>query len=112
MLNFFVNDNFFSDLDEYISYQDIDVEELEDSWEVTAWESDLETITDGFDIDIIIEHILFDIYPERLPDNEDTVKRAEEAIRQSFDLEKMKSLMPKLCYESNRRFKITKKDLL
>jgi hypothetical protein len=116
MENFFIEENFYSDLGEYIDsfYGEDAVLALSDTWYQNAEEADLEPVLKMDDN--YLEHLIDNIYDdeiERFPEEpDDTIKKLNKAFMESFDFEKFNKLCPKMYYPNGKRFTITKKDLL
>ena len=117
MEHFFIEDRFYSDLDDYINDcfpEDGAVESLEDDWSIRVQESKLEPM---FQIKReVIEYVLAqhfdDQFYDRYPlDDDQALDDILEAIEKSFDVEKFNSLVPKLYYPTTFAT-ITKQDLL
>ncbi len=116
MENFFIDDNFCSDLEDLIRVCDLEddnaIANLEEDWTCKIELTDLEPI---FKVDAKkLCELLCDCNEERLGENFDN--RDEEklikAITESCDFEKLKELLPKYYYP-NRKFEtITKADLI
>lgn len=118
MENFFIEDEFFSGIEDYLSWAELDEESvplLPDDWEQKVDESNLEKIFEA-DSDIIecVYDFLIDNNEERFGSepNERIDKEIKDAIRVSIDLEKLNSLLPELYYPNGKTAKLTKKDLL
>lgn len=119
MENFFIEENFFMDLDSLISHLDLDdngaVEALEEDWTIEIELSELEPI---FQLDekYVVEAIMLntDSFEERWPEDDDgdTAENIKKAIKASVDLDKLNSLLPKLYYPTGKFEEITKQDLL
>lgn len=118
MENFFIDENFCSDLDDLIRIYDLEddnaIPELDEDWSVEVEESELQkifTLKKEFVVSAIIEKT--DTWEERFPEDSDRLfEEIKKAIEQSIDIEKMNSLLPELYYPNGKKFKITKKDLL
>lgn len=119
MENFFIEENFFMDLDSLISHLDLDddksIEELEDDWSTEAELSNLEPIfqfNEKFLIDLIMENT--DKWADRWPeDDEDiTAIQVRKAVKENINLTKLNEDLPKLYYPTGQFEEITKQDLL
>ena len=111
MENFFIEDEFFSTLDDLIDYIGLDVEELDDNWTTKVKLSELEPM---FELDIeFIVNAINDNFEDRFPEDSDNAfKKIEEAIIGSVDLEKLNKMIPSLYYPNCDYRIITKQDLL
>lgn len=128
--SFIYNDSYFFDgIDELIehldNYEDAfdnendnlkeAIKNLDDDWSVDCEETTLEPIfvlTKEKLVDAINDHI-YNHFEDRFPEDSDsTDKEISEAIKQSIDIEKLNSLLPKLYYPNGKKFTITKADLL
>lgn len=115
--NFFIDDKFYNEIVDYIEDNDYDKEEIEklpDDWKVAIRLSNYEPIFQ-FTMDWLVERIIreTDYFEDRFPEDSEVVDtQIENAIRQSVDLEKLNSLLPKLYYPSDKTDVLTKQDLL
>lgn len=122
MDKFFIDDRFYDGIEDLIEYLELNEEEelknLPDDYEEEAIEGSLEpvfTLTKDWIVDTIIQRT--DQFEERFPDpidddDEKTFNAIKNAIKESIDIDKLNSLIPKLWYNNGKKFKITKKDLL
>ena len=117
MENFFIDENFYSELSELAEYLELDedsIKDLPDDYLETAEESTFEPIfkaNDRFFEDL--SETIVDWYEDRLPEESDgVIKKIELALKSSIDMEKLNSLLPKMYYPNGVKFKITKADLL
>ena len=112
---FFIDDKFYSDLEDYITDLEIDGDELNDDFypvqiRLTRLEPMFQT-----NIKFIKESIIqrTDTWKERFPEESDReFKEIEEAIEKSFDIDLFNSLIPKLYYPTDEIDYITKQDVL
>jgi hypothetical protein len=118
MENFFVNENFFSELCDFCNYEDIhskeDAEELPDDWRVTAEKASMEPLLRLAEQDIKdwVEK-LSDYYSERFPEDADnTIDRLEALLIKHIPLEKINEEMCKGYYPDGNKFDITKQDII
>lgn len=115
--NFFIDDKFYNEIVDYIEDNDYDNEEIEkltDDWKVVIRLSNYEPIFQ-FTMDWLVERIIreTDYFEDRFPEDSAVVfTEIENAIRQSVDLDKLNSLLPKLYYPSDKTHFLTKQDLL
>lgn len=114
MENFFIEDEFFSTLDDLIDYIGLDVEELDDNWTTKVKLSELEPMfqfNEKFIVDAIINNT--DLFEDRFPENSDNIfDKIKEGIIASVDLEKLNKMIPSLYYPNCDYRIITKQDLL
>lgn len=114
---FFIEDNFFSEMEDYTSYAEIDeenVNELPDDYSVDVGLSIEEKvfISDDGLIDDLMER-LFDRFEDRIPPEDERIhKQITDAFKQSIDFDKLQSLLPSLWYPNGKIAKITKQDLI
>lgn len=114
---FFKDEIFYLNLEQYLTYNDIDkeeVEEYESDYTLQVEDTILEpAITiDKNDIERIIGG-LCDWNEERLPEDYDkTFEKLTKAFTESFDMEKFNQLSPKLWYPNGKKITITKQDLI
>lgn len=115
--NFFIDDNFYRKIEDYLIYAEIekeDIEQLPEDHTVTVEETTLEPCLQ-LNMDWIVRHLTSpmedfnDILPE---DSEDVFKRIDAAIRESVDLDKLNSRLPKFYYPNGKKSELTKEDLL
>jgi len=117
MKHFFIEDRFYSDLDDYINDcfpEDGDVEALEDDWSIRVQESKLEPMfqTNRADTHDVLISFFYDKYDTRFPeDSESQEEDLSRALKASFDVTLFNSLVPKLYYPTTFAT-ITKQDLL
>lgn len=112
MENFFYDDKFCedpSDLAELLDIDEDNVNELPDDWKVRVELTKLEPIF-NIDADDLCQ-MLCDCNEERLPEDFEETKTLN-ALKESIDFDKLRSLLPKLYY-ANAKFEfITKSDLI
>ena len=117
MTNFFIDDSFYSEVEDYLIDYELekeDVEKLPDDWELDVNESELQpifTLSQEFITEAILDRT--DSFDERFPEDSDRVfEDIKKAIKQSIDLDKLNELLPKLWYPNGKKATITKQDLL
>jgi len=121
MTDFFVDDEFYSDLDElmeawgvYAPVDLLDDEEglgvLEDDWSVVAYEAYSAPIIQISADDIIEQVLNVCNFPD--DDNDQTYDRVVEALKAGIDVTKINSLMPSVWRPTKVKFIITKQDLI
>lgn len=115
MENFFIDDKFYSNLDELLEDLEIEtIEEIPYIFSEKAESASLESVSDGIDYegleDFIIEHYCGD----RMPEDSDISfeNKIKKAIKESIDIEKLNRSMPKLWYANNEFFTINRNDLV
>lgn len=114
---FFIDDEFHSDLDDYISrndWVDEDIEALPDDWREEVLTCKMEPV---FQIKPwIAKEIterLVEIHYDRLPENlSDLEKRIAQVILSGIDVDKINAALPCLWYPDGGTNTITKADLL
>lgn len=118
MENFFIDDNFYSDLDEYIDSLLLEIEydsleHLPDDFKVEAFESEKRQAFGSLDHDRIMEFIE-DTYIDDLPESyfDNYSNEVLESLKKSFDIEAFKKTLPHYYYSTNKKFTITKQDLI
>ncbi len=115
MEHFFIEDRFYSDLDDYINDcfpENGDVDALHDDWSIRVQESKLEPMFQLKDIADYAFDRIFDSFEERF--NYESDEQDEDickALNECFDVEKFNSLVPKLYYPTTFTT-ITKQDIL
>lgn len=113
MEHFFLEDRFYSDLDDFIN--DLfpeGVDELPDDWSIRVQKSKLEPMFQLKDIADYAFDRIFDSFEERF--NHESDEQDEDicqALNRCFDVDKFNSLVPKLYYPAGFTT-ITKQDLL
>jgi hypothetical protein len=114
MENFFVDDRFYSGLEDLIEdvldWEEIDeIKELNDDWSIEVTESSLEPMI-RFDINWILNRIDDDRLPE---DCERTDRKLVQLLKDNINFDAINAGMPELYYEKwNSKIKITKQDLM
>lgn len=114
MENFFIDDKFYSNVEELLEDLEIEtIEEIPETYSERAESASLESISKYLDVDKISEYI-FDYCSDRMPEDFDEKFEAKinNAIKESLDIEKLNSLMPELWYANNDFFTITREDLI
>lgn len=117
MTPFFIEDKFYSDIEDYLSDNDLqreDIEKLPDDYKLVVMgtrEEPVLTLTLQWMSDAVTDKA--ESYDDRFPeDSEDVFQRISNAVRQSVDIDKLNTLMPRLWYPDDSEFEITKQDLL
>lgn len=115
MQNFFIDEKFYSDIDDFFSreidgeYKD-DLSDMEDDWSIEAVETDLEPIF-KFNIEWITDRIDVERFPE--DDDDRMSNKLEKLLESNINFDAINASMPKLHYTNHRKtFWITKHDLL
>lgn len=119
MENFFLDTDFFSDIDELLEHLEIEegeVQDLPEDFFVEVIPGNLEPIF-KLDIKLIREAIIEACevaFEDRFPEDSPSVdKQIETAINQSVNVEKLNKCLPSLYYpEYGKTVKITKADIL
>lgn len=113
---FFIEDQFYSSIEDYLIDHELekeDVEKLPDDFKLEVMDTSLPifVLKEHFVVDAIVQ--CTDSFEERFPEDSDKVfVDIKEAIKQSIDMEKLNSLLPKLWYPIDKTVTITKEDLL
>jgi len=117
MENFFIDENFYSEVEDYLIDLELekeDVEKLPDDYQVKVNEAELQPIfvlKEQWIVDAICEQT--DHFEERFPEESDKVfEQIKTAIRKSIDVNKLNELLPKLYYPNGKKGILTKQDLL
>jgi len=122
--NFFVDSDFYetvADFTEYLDLVDSEMAEndLEDEVSYEAFTSTKEPIL-KYTKDKLFKHIgaeligaLYDRNEDRYPEEpEDVEKEILKAFKESFDIEKFNSLLPKLFYPNGKKVNVTKANIV
>jgi len=122
--NFFVDSDFYETVADFTNYLDLpDSEfaknELEDEISYQAFTSTKEPIL-NYTKDRLFKHIgqeiigaLYDRNEDRYPEEpEDVEKKILKAFKESFDIEKFNSLLPKMFYPNGKKVNITKANIV
>lgn len=113
MENFFIDDNFCSDLEDLANTLEIDednVNDLEDDWKMKVELTDLEPI---FKIDAeSLCQLLADSNEDRLSEDYTEEKTILQALKESIDFDKLTEMLPKLYYMNGKFETVTKSDLV
>ena len=108
--NFFIEDEFFSTLEDLVEYTQVEVDELDDNWSIKVELSDLEPI---FNIDAKnLCQMLGDCNEDRLTDYEEEEQKVLNALKESIDFDKLRGLLPKYYYPNGKFVTLTKQDFL
>jgi hypothetical protein len=111
MTDFFIDDNFYNELIDFIEYEGLDLEEVqdfEDDWFIEANDSREEKVI-NFSAQWITERIDEGRFPE---DDEDYFDRVYKIFENNIDFDKINALLPTVIFPSRKTFKITKVDLI
>lgn len=121
MEHFFYDDRFCSDMSDLLLHLDMNddkevIEALPDDYTIKVELSDLEPIIkdDANEIAEWVEDKAIQANEDRFSEDncDKESEKIKEAFKQSFDIEKFNSLLPKLYYPNNKFATITKQDLL
>lgn len=109
MENFFIDENFYSDLSELIEHtsDEEDLSDIDDDWSVVCNESKLEKV-----VTLSTDWIIRYIGEERFEEDGDTHEKVYDLLERRIDYEAINSRMPELYYPTRVKFTITKQDLL
>lgn len=112
MENFFYNDTFYKDLEDFVESilegEDVDISDIAEDEVWDCRESDLEPLF------TITKDWVYGCIPEErfdLDENEGVQSKLNKAL-ELIDYAAVNAAMPSLYYESNRKFTITKQDVL
>jgi hypothetical protein len=116
MKNFFIDDEFYSNIEDYVHYLDLDsVEDLDqlgnNHFPIKIEMSDLEPMFQINEEDLI--QMFADGNEDRFSENNDEaeIENIRKAIRESIDIEKFNSIILKYCYPNGNYSKIEKEDI-
>lgn len=107
MENFFIDDQFFSDLCEYMESRELEEDNIPDDWSEVAIEGDLQPML-IFNIDWIFDRI----DEERDDENNNSSEKLIGLFKKHIDFDAINNEMPKLYYPTRKKFDITKRVLL
>lgn len=109
MENFVIDDKFYRDLEEliYDISEEEDLSDLEDDWEIEAFECNLEPV-----VTLNVDWIMGRISTDRLGEEDEPFDQISKILNEEIDFEKINNLIPKYYYPGRSKFTITKKDLL
>ena len=113
MENFFLDDNFCSDIEDLAKVFDIDednINELKDDWQVKVELSVLEPIF-NIDVDNLCQ-LLADANEDRLSEDFDEEDKVLKALKEAIDFDRLKESLPKLYYPNGKYEIITKSELV
>jgi len=117
MEHFFLEDRFYSDLDDYINDCFLDdgaVESLEDDWSIRVQESKLEPMfqVDRDEINLVLMNHFLEKHEGRFPhDRDDEENYIESALYDCVNVDQLNRSIPELYYPAGYAT-ITKQDLL
>lgn len=115
MEHFFIEDQFYPDLGDYIDYEfpeDGDIHELPDDWSIRVQTSKLEPMFQLSDIADYAFDRIFDTFEDRFScESDEQDEDICQALNECFDVDKFNSLVPKLYYPATFET-IIKQDLL
>lgn len=109
MENFFYDDEFYTNIGHMMDDQDIDetMEGIDDQWEIECVEGKLEPL-----VTLSVDWIMDRIDEERYTENGTESEKVYKLLKEHLDVTKVNELMPKLWYETRKKFTITKQDLI
>lgn len=116
MYNFFVDDKFYSEIEDYLIDAEIDednIGEVSDQWEQEIFLSKKEKLVD-MNKDFVADAICnaTERFDDRFPEDSDSIfEEIKNAVIRSVDFEKLNDLIPSLYYATGEKSKLTKKDL-
>lgn len=118
MENFFIDENFYSDVEDYIEDLGLTEEEilnLDDDWSIRCEYTRLEKICqlDKGEVSDLIYNYILNHFEHRLPeDNGEFDVKLEKVILNNLDLSSVNEKMPELYYQTGEFFELTKQDLV
>lgn len=115
MEHFFIEDEFYGDLDDYINgFEEGEIEELPDDWSIRVQESKSEKcfmLSMNRIVDTIMDDV-FDSFDDRMPiENEYEINEIRNAIISGIDVQTINDSLPSYYYPAGYAT-ITKQDLL
>lgn len=113
MTNFYIGDEFFRELEDYLIYMDLDEVELAllpETYQVQAEYAKLEPIFKATPGDMA--EMLLSSNEHRLSEDGDEYIQVENALRKAVNFEVLNAGIPQLYYPTGEKFIITKQDLL
>jgi DNA replication initiation complex subunit (GINS family) len=121
MENFFIDEDFYTDIEDYLAYLEFEQENVEALPDNFEQETELSTLEPVCEIDAdwlfetIIEQII-DNHEDRISADDGALEKVEEkikvALQASINIDKINEWMPKYYYPNGTKGKITKQDLL
>lgn len=109
MENFFIDENFYSDLQDLIEdiSQEDDLSDLGDDWKVQCAEGILQPVTE------LSAYSIIDSIPiERLGEDDKVFYCVRDFLNKAINFNSINEAMPKFYYAEGNDFTITKQDLL
>lgn len=107
MENFFIDDEFFSDLESYMNSRDIDEDNIPDDYSEGAVYGDLQRMY-NFSIDWIFDRL----NEERDDEEGNGGEKLTKILNDNINFDAINEAMPKFWYATKNKFVISKQDLL
>lgn len=115
--NFFIDDTFYADIENYLMYNDLNIEDIQELPEDYMLEVEETTLEQMFQFEIegiknaVME--MTDRWEDRFPSDSARVEqKIRNAIFESVDLVKLNSMIPSLYYPNGKKIKVNKHVLL
>lgn len=118
MENFFVDDQFYGDVEDFVEAAEWDeeiVRALPDDWkqEVMLTRQEKVFSTDLEYIASEMAELLCDRNDDRMPEDPwQVIEKVKAAIRGAIDIDKLRELMPSLYYPADEKATLTKADII
>lgn len=118
MENFFIENSFYSNIEDYKEESDLTEEEilnLDDNWSISCEYARLEKVCqlDKGEVSDLIYSYVLDNFNHRLPEDDEKFDiKLERVILNNLDLSAVIERMPELYYPTGEFFEITKQDLI
>lgn len=109
MENFIFNDEFYDDVEHFVTsyFESVqEIKDLPDDWRITCFKSVLEPVFQ-LDADWILDRIDDERWSDNNSEYDEILKILSEA-----DFSKINAAIPKLYYENAEAFSLTKQDLI
>lgn len=113
MKPFFIEDEFYTDIESYLIAKDLeleDIQKLPDDYKLAISDCDLEPM---FQLNAsTLSEILCGNYEERFSEDSPEADTIEKALSECIDFEKLNALIPQLWYINGKEAELTKQELL
>ena len=115
--NFFIDDTFYADIENYLMYNDLTIEDIQELPEDYTLEVEETTLEQMFQFEIEgIKNAVMEMtnrWEDRFPSDSARVEqKIRNAIFKSVDLGKLNSMIPSLYYPNGKKIKVNKHVLL
>lgn len=111
--NFFIDENFYEDLDDYCEQKDYDIWNIEDlpyDYTENCQYATLEVSIETVDLDSLAL-LIIDDNDHRLGEDDSFHDEIKKAFKECFDKDLFLSKVPKLYYPNGQKFVLTKQDI-